>query len=103
MSSGLKSGIAVWDELADELDGMMGRHVANASRTERWKVLGLEPLMIGQLQGELTLEEDDPDLELTQWVRKYMETPGLSIGDVVLVHYSDEEYSAYDVVSGSAP
>jgi hypothetical protein len=96
-------GHRVWDDLADELDGMMSRHVANASRTERWKVLGVGPLLIGQLQGELTLEEGDPDLELTQWVRTYMESPGLVIGDVVLVHFSDEEYSAYDVVSGGAP
>lgn len=96
-------GQRVWDDLADELDGMMSRHVANASRTERWKVLGTGPLLIGQLQGELTLEEGDPDLELTQWVRKYGESPGLKIGDVLLVHFSDHEYSVYDVVSGSAP
>lgn len=99
MSVGVAKGHRVWDELADEIDGRITHHVTNATRTERWKVLLLSPLTFGQIQGELTLEEGDPDLEITQWVKKYNETTKLAIGDVVLVHYSEEEYSVFDVVS----
>jgi hypothetical protein len=99
VSSGLMKGKRVWDELADMLEGRMASHVVNSAHTERWKVLKVSPLVVGQLQGELTLEEGDPDLEITQWVRTYMKSPGLQIGDVVLVLYADEEYSVHDVVS----
>lgn len=101
-SSGRKRGRRVWDELADLLDGRVERAVGNASRTQRWKVLALDPLTFGQLQGELVLSDGDPDLDITQWMRKYNESPGLVIGDVVLVVYADEEYTVHDVVSGSA-
>lgn len=103
MRAGLTKGPRVWDALADAIDGRIERHVSNATRTERWKVLLLAPPTFGQIQGDLVLEEGDPDLEITQWVRKYNATTGLAIGDVVLVHFSENEYSVYDVVSEGAP
>lgn len=99
MSRSRLQGTALWDELADVLDGRMSAHAANGVRTERWRVLSTEPLTVGQLLGQLVLEEEDPDLELTAWVKKYDEETGLQVGDVVLVHYSHEEYTVFDVVS----
>ena len=99
MSAGVK-GQRVWDSLADALEERMEHHTVNAARTERWKVVLLDPLTFSQIQGDLTLEEGDPDLEITQWVKKYNETTKLKLADVVLVHFSDSEYSVFDVVSG---
>lgn len=98
MSSRVK-GQRVWDELTDAIEGRIEHHVSNATRTERWKVLALAPLVFGQIQGELTLTDGDPDLEITQWMRHYNTTTKLVVGDVVLVHFSEDEYSVYDVVS----
>lgn len=97
-----RRGRAVWDELADELHAQMAHAAANQPRPERWKVTALAPLTVEQLQGELVLRIGDPDLEVTQSVRDYDERFGLVVGDVVVVHVIDHEYSVCDVVSATS-
>lgn len=55
----------VYDELADRIRSLVRREVDHRGpAVMRFKVVSVEPLVVEQVDGELFLEEGDPDVEV---------------------------------------
>jgi hypothetical protein len=79
---------------------------AVAGAIERWTVLHTNPLVIEQIDGDVILEEGDPDFTVGDWLRQHREIYGLVNGSLVWVAAVPEpeggvEWHAFDVVSDS--
>lgn len=97
----------VFDRLATRLREMAREEADNASGVERWLVKHADPLMIEQLDGDLVLEEGDPDFTVGEWLRQLRVAYGLPVGSLVWVARAsgaedDLEWHALDVVSDAA-
>lgn len=86
--------MSAYDDLAVKLRGMV-RERARQAHVDRFKVVQADPLVIEQVEGELVLEEGDPDFEIAKAVDDAVPT----IGDMVLVHQGhDGDWVATGVV-----
>jgi hypothetical protein len=70
---------------------------------ERWRVLQPTPLVIEQVEGDLTLEDGDPDFTIGDTLRQHVASYGLSKDDQVLVAHSGDEWHAFDAASNTTP
>jgi hypothetical protein len=60
-------GDGVYAELADELRSMVAATTVEAAKPpRRFRVMRQSPLLIEELQGELVLEEGDPDFSVDE-------------------------------------
>lgn len=90
----------VFDELASRLRRMVREvHTNELSGVTRFKVLTVNPLVVAELQGELTLEDGDPDFTIGEALRARAAAAQVSVGDLVWVAREDQEWHAFDVVS----
>lgn len=88
----------VYDDLADRIRGLVeDRVAATAPKVLRFKVLTADPLVIEQIDGELVLEEGDPDVEID---RRLIATPEdrPDVGDLVRVHHDGEDWIVAGVI-----
>lgn len=97
----------VFDRLATRLREMARAEAEAASGVERWTVRQASPLVIEQLDGELVLEEGDPDFTVGDWLRQLRTAYGIEVGSQVWVGRAssapdDVEWHALDVVSDAA-
>jgi hypothetical protein len=89
-------------ELARRIHGVAGQ-AASKERVERWQVIGTSPLLIEEVEGDLVLEDGDPDFTIGVALRQHVATYGIGIGDLVLVSVSGEEWHAFDAVTAIEP
>lgn len=79
----MADGRTVYDELASKLRGLVDDRARVASPpVERWKVTSADPLIVEQVNGDVVLEEGDPDVDIDRSVLD----PRPAVGDVVRVH-----------------
>ncbi len=81
----------VYDDLADRIRSLVHRTVASrggGGSVQRFKVISANPLVVEQIEGDLVLEEGDPDVDLVGAL--LADRP--SIGDTVLVHADGEDW-----------
>lgn len=75
-------------------------HANELSGVERFKVTAVRPsLVIGQVQGELSLEDGDPDFTVGETLRARLVATTVHVGDLVWCAREDGEWHAFDVVS----
>lgn len=87
-------------QLAQRLRRLAHDEARNVSTSiERWSVTQGNPLIIEELEGDLVLEEGDPDFVLGDTLRKYRASNALVAGDQVMVVHSGHEWHALDVVT----
>lgn len=90
----------IFDELASRLRRMVREvHTNDLSGVTRFKVLTVDPFVIGELQGELTLEDGDPDFTMGEALRARAAAAQVAVGDLVWVARENQEWHAFDVVS----
>jgi hypothetical protein len=65
----------------------------------RFKVALTSPLTITELDGDLSLEDGDPDFTVGETLRARVVAGSVEINDLVWVAYQDQEFHAFDVVS----
>lgn len=97
----------VWDDLVEKLRAFVNAEVdGRGHRTRRFKVLNRNPLVFQAVDGDLVIEEGDPDVEIARSVRGYtiidsdgdsVVIPRPQIGDLVVVHETPEEYAVVAV------
>jgi hypothetical protein len=81
------------DELADSIRGLAREEAQAVSPpVSRFKVLRVNPLTVEELDGDLVLEEGDPDVEFDRALLALRP----AVGDVVRVHRDGVDY----IVSG---
>lgn len=87
-----------YDDLADRIRGMVRHEVdARSPRVERWKVVSSNPLVIEQIDGDLTLEEGDPDVEIDRrLIATVPDRP--AVGDLVRVHHDGQDWIVAGVI-----
>lgn len=88
----------VYDELADRIRALVDDRVeAAAPKVLRFKVLTSDPLVIEQVDGELVLEEGDPDVEIERGLIASPEARP-DVGDLVRVHHDGEDWIVAGVI-----
>lgn len=87
-------------ELASRLRRLV-REETQRSGTEmqRFRVRQASPLLIEEVEGDLVLEEGDPDLTLGDLLRKHIAANEVEEDDQVIVVKSSGEWHALDVVT----
>lgn len=86
--------MTVYDKLAARLHGIVADRT-RAIAADRFKVVKANPLVLRQIEGDLVLEEGDPDLEIADAV----DTAAPAVGDMVVVHQgADGDWIATGVV-----
>lgn len=94
----------VLSELAQKIKNVASSEVTNKGTTvTRWKVKQAKPLLIEEVEGDLVLEEGDPDFTIGDSLRQHIASYGLEEGDQVLVVRSGEEWHAFDAASNTTP
>lgn len=73
------------------------------TNVERWAVIQTTPLLIEEAEGELVLEDGDPDLTIGSGLRQHIARYGLTKGDQVLVVRSSAEWHAFDAAPANEP
>lgn len=81
--------MTVWNDIAELIDGRARKHAARA-QPKRFKVRRPSPLVIDAVEGDLSLEEGDPDVEV------HGTTATLNAGDLVFV--AEDEHGDYIVL-----
>jgi hypothetical protein len=90
----------VFDQLAMRLRALVREvHANELSGVDRFTVMTISPFVIGEVQGELTLEDGDPDFTLGETLRARVTAGQVAVGDLVWVGRNDGEWHAFDVVS----
>jgi hypothetical protein len=85
----------VWEELTEAIGDFVHERARRASPpVERWKVVGVDPLIVESLTDDVMLEEGDPDVEVDRGVLK--DRP--EKGDMVRVHFDGEDWIIGGVV-----
>lgn len=104
MSRRSTRGPNVITELAQRVRSV-ARHEAqnNGSAIERWRVRQAKPLLIEEIEGDLTLEDGDPDFTVGDSLRQLIATYGLEEDDQVLVVHAGKEWHAFDAASNATP
>jgi hypothetical protein len=69
----------------------------HATAAERFKVVAIDPLALDQVDGDIILEEGDPDLVIGAWLQQYREQYGLPLDTYVIAIREDDEWHALDV------
>lgn len=77
--------------------------VNHGTHIERWRVLQGKPLLIEEVEGDLVLEEGDPDFTIGDPLRQHIATYGLAKDDQVLVTKAGHEWHAFDAASNTTP
>lgn len=86
----------VWDDLVDRLRTFVHGEVEQTGhRTRRFKVVYRNPLVVEAIDGELLLEEGDPDLEIDRAV--LADRP--NVDDLVVVQQTEDEYAIVGVIA----
>lgn len=84
-----------YDELADRLRRLAREEARVAAPpVERFKVTRADPLVIEQIEGDLVLEEGDPDVEIDRGV--LADRP--AVGDTVRVHHDGADWVVAGVI-----
>lgn len=92
----------VLDELAMRLKRMAREELASTGTSvTRWRVSQATPLVIEEVEGDLTLEDGDPDFTVGDWLRQFIAQYGLAKDDQVIVAYTGGEWHAFDVASAA--
>jgi hypothetical protein len=90
----------VFDDLALALQQMVRDvHANDLSGVERFTVTTVTPFVIGQVGGELSLEDGDPDFTIGETLRARIAAAQVTAGDLVWVGRHDGDFHAFDVVS----
>lgn len=91
-------------ELAQRLRALAHDEAVNAGTTVvRFAVRQPSPLLVEEIEGELVLEEGDPDFTVGDALRQHIARYGLAAGDQVIVAHTGEEWHALDAASASTP
>lgn len=91
---------SVFDQLAERIrQTVRDVHANELSGVERFAVQIVNPFTVAQVQGELSLEDGDPDFTVGEALRVRLAAAQVAIGDLVWVARSDGEWHAFDVVS----
>lgn len=91
-------------ELAQRLRRMAREEALNTGTSvQRWRVVQESPLIIEELEGDLKLEDGDPDFTVGDALRQHIATYGIEKDDQVLVAHSGGEWHAFDAASASTP
>lgn len=87
-------------ELAQRLKGM-AREEAQRTGTDaaRWRVRQSDPLIIEEMEGELVLEDGDPDFTVGDLLRAHIADNEVEKDDQIIVIHSSGEWHAVDVVT----
>lgn len=87
--------VSVWDRLADTIRGMVREEAQAVSPpVARYRVTSADPLTVEELDGDLVLEEGDPDVE----IERGLLTVRPDVGDVVRVHKDGSDYVIAGVI-----
>lgn len=93
----------IFDQLAVKLREMVqAEHVNSLSGVERFRVVRVAPLMVEHVDGDLVLEDGDPDFTVGSWVRQRIANYGITVGDQVWCARESQEWHAFDVTSDTA-
>jgi hypothetical protein len=91
-------------ELAQRLKRMAREEAANSGTSvDRFRVIQEAPLVIEEIEGDLTLEEGDPDFTVGDALRQHIATYGIEKDDQILVAHAGKEWHAFDAASSSTP
>lgn len=93
----------VLPRLARRLRGVAREEAAKTTVIERWRVIGTSPLIVEEVEGDLVLEDGDPDFAIGVALRQHIATYGIAEGDQMLVVRSGEEWHAFDAVTQAQP
>jgi hypothetical protein len=80
-----------------------GRGSTPEHAVERWQVSSTSPLLIEEIEGDLVLEDGDPDFTIGVALRQHIATYGIAVGDMMLVVRSGNEWHAFDAVTAIEP
>lgn len=104
MSRRSARGPHVLAELAQRFHSVARQEAHNSgSSIERWRVRQAKPLLIEEIEGDLTLEDGDPDFTIGDSLRQLIATYGLEEDDQVLVVHAGKEWHAFDAASSATP
>lgn len=98
-----RASATVLPELAKGVHEIANRAAARAASVERFKVTGTSPLMIEEIEGDLVLEEGDPDFTIGAALSQHIATYGIEVDDVVMVSRAGGEYHALDAATAAEP
>lgn len=91
-------------ELAQRLRTLAHDEAANAGSTiHRFAVRQPAPLVIEEVEGDLVLEDGDPDFTVGDGLRQHIARYGLAGGDQIIVAHAGDEWHALDAASTSTP
>lgn len=97
---GTVPGPGTLGELAHRLRRLAREEVVNAgTHVARFQVRQASPLVIEEMDGDLVLEEGDPDFTIGDLLRHFRASNGLQVNDQVLVVHAGGEWHATDVVT----
>lgn len=74
----------------------------SGTSVERWRVVQQSPLLIEQIEGDLTLEDGDPDFVVGDNLRRHIVRFGLAADDLVVVARMGGEWHALDAATGAS-
>lgn len=89
----------VYDRLALRIRQTVREVHHDLPGVERFTVALVNPFTITQLDGELQLEDGDPDFTIGETLRARLTGALVSNNDLVWVSRQDGEFHAFDVVS----
>lgn len=91
----------------DDVFGVLARRLrevvaatarAERRQLERWEVLSLDPLTIGNPDGDIIAAVGDPDLHVASRIETYDDETGIEVGDIALVlEHDDDEWTLIDI------
>lgn len=88
--------MSAFDEMAAAIVRIAERKAeARAPSWRRFVVVELSPLVLRELDGDLTLDEDDDDVEIA---RAVLADPTLDEGDAVLVRQDGDSFIVCEVL-----
>lgn len=90
-------------ELAQRIRKVAAHEASKTTNVERWRVTKATPLIIEEIEGDLILEDGDPDFTIGVALRQHIATYGIAPGDMMLVAYSGKEWHALDAVTATEP
>jgi hypothetical protein len=90
----------VFDDLALAFQQMVRDvHANELSGVERFTVATVNPFVLSEVGGELTLEDGDPDFTIGETLRTRIGAGQVAAGDLVWAGRHDGDWHAFDVVS----
>lgn len=77
-------------------------HINNLSGVERFTVRSVSPLIVEHMDGNLVLEDGDPDFTVGAWFRQFMLNYTLVVGDQAWCLREGQEWHLIDVSDPSS-